>query len=97
MTSARTATELAAPLAVVDAGHLMFTRGATHLAIGVDGAMDDLYLARFEGKVPDVRVDGGIVTVRYRPGFRPPHGEITLSGPNSVDHHSPFRNVRHRG
>ena len=72
--------ELAAPLGVVEQGHLVFSRGASHLAIGVDGTMDDLFRARFEGKVPEFRTDGGTVTVRYRPGFHPPRGELTLSG-----------------
>lgn len=42
--------------------------------------MEHLFRARFDGKVPDIGVDGGIVTVRYRPSLRPVHGEITLSG-----------------
>jgi hypothetical protein len=42
--------------------------------------MEDLYRARFEGKVPDVRVDGGTVTVKYRPSLHPTRGQITLSG-----------------
>jgi hypothetical protein len=42
--------------------------------------MEDLYRARFEGKVPDVRVDRGTVTVKYRPSLHRTSGEITLSG-----------------
>jgi hypothetical protein len=42
--------------------------------------MEHLYRARFDGKAPDVGVDGGTVTVRYRPSLRPTRGEITLSG-----------------
>jgi hypothetical protein len=42
--------------------------------------MEDLYRARFDGKVPHVSVQGGTVTVRYRPALRPPRGQITLSG-----------------
>lgn len=42
--------------------------------------MEDLYRARFDGKAPDIRVDGGTVTVRYRPSLRPSHGEMSLSG-----------------
>ncbi len=80
MTRTGTAEELAAPLGAVETGRLVFTRGASHLAIGVDGSMEDLYRARFEGKVPHIRVDGGAVTVKYRPSLRPPRGEITLSG-----------------
>jgi hypothetical protein len=80
MTRTRSAEELAAPLGSVDIGRLVFARGAAHLRIGVDGSMQDLYRARFEGKVPDIRVDGGTVTVKYRPSLHPTHGEITLSG-----------------
>ena len=42
--------------------------------------MDDLYRARFEGRVPDVRTDGGTVTVRYRMSVHPTLGEIELYG-----------------
>jgi hypothetical protein len=80
MTRTGTMQELATPLGSVDVGQLVFTRGAAHLTIGVDGSMEDLYRARFEGKVPDIRVDGGTVTVKYRIGLRPPRGEIVLSG-----------------
>lgn len=80
MTSEGSAEGLAAPLGSVDTGRLVFTRGAAHLTIGVDGSMEDLYRARFDGKVPEIRLDGGTVTVKYRPSFRPTRGEITLSG-----------------
>ena len=58
MAGTRIAEELAAPLGAVDTGHLVFARGAAHLAIRVDGSMEDLYRARFEGKAPEVRVEG---------------------------------------
>ena len=80
MIRAGTTQELAAPLSSVDVGHLVFTRGASHLTIGVDGSMEDLYRARFEGKVPDIRVDGGTVTVKYRMALHSPRGAIVLSG-----------------
>ena len=80
MTRIGTEQESAAPLGSVDVGQLVFTRGAAHLTIGVDDSMEDLYRARFEGKVPDIRVDGGAVTVKYHLGLRPPRGEIVLSG-----------------
>ena len=80
MTRTRPAEELAAPLGSVDMGRLIFVRGAAHLTIEVDASMEDLYRARFEGKVPDVRVDGGTVTVKYRPSLHRTSGEITLSG-----------------
>lgn len=80
MTATRAAETLATPLGSVGEGRLVFTRGASHLRLRVDGSMDDLYRARFEGKVPDIRADGGRVAVTYRMGLRPPHGEIVLSG-----------------
>lgn len=80
MTRAGTAEELAAPLGGVVEGRLVFARGASHLTIGVDASMEDLYRARFEGKVPHVQVDGGTVSVKYRPSLRPPRGEVILSG-----------------
>ena len=80
MTTTRSAEALAAPLGSVELGRLVFVRGAAHLTIGVDASMEDLYRARFEGKVPEVRVDGGTVTVKYRPSLHPPRGELTLSG-----------------
>ena len=76
----RTAEQLRAPLGSVEAGRLTFTRGAAHLTIRADGSMEELYRARFDGKVPDVSVDGGTVAVRYRFSLHPVHGEIVLSG-----------------
>jgi hypothetical protein len=76
----RIAQEPSAPLGTVDRGQLVFARGAARLTIGVDGSMEDLYRARFEGKVPDIRAEGGTVTVKYRPSLHPPRGEITLCG-----------------
>ena len=80
MTRTTSAEELAVPLGSVNTARLVFARGAAHLTIRVDGSMEDLYRASFEGKVPDIRVDGGTVTVKYRPSLRPTRGEITLSG-----------------
>jgi hypothetical protein len=80
MPGTRIAEEMAAPLGAVDTGRLVFARGASHLKIRVDGSMEELYRARFEGKVPDVRVEGGTVTVKYRPSLHRTSGEITLSG-----------------
>jgi hypothetical protein len=80
MRNIRSAEELAAPLGSVAMGRLVFVRGAAHLTLGVDASMEDLYRSRFEGKVPDVLVDGGTVTVKYRPSLHRTSGEIMLSG-----------------
>jgi hypothetical protein len=79
MTRTRSAEELAVPLGSVNTARLVFARGAAHLTIRADDSMEDLYRAWFEGKVPAIRVDGGTVTVKYRPSLRPTRGEITLS------------------
>lgn len=79
MTTSIAQTSITQPGSVA-VGHLVFTRGASHLTIGVDGSMQDLYRARFEGKVPEIAEDEGTVTVRYRPSLRPTRGELTLSG-----------------
>jgi hypothetical protein len=95
MPETRTAQELSAPLGAVDGGHLVFARGAAHLTIRVDGSMEDLYRARFEGKVPTVRVERGTVTVKYRPSIHPPRGEITLAGwvPWTINAHAGMSDV----
>jgi len=80
MTTIDTAQELSTPMGSVDTGRLVFTRGAAQLTIGVNRSMDDLYRARFEGNVPDVRTDGGTVTVRYRMSLHPTRGKIELCG-----------------
>jgi hypothetical protein len=95
MQATRSAEELSAPLGAITTGALVFARGASHVTIRVDGAMEDLYRARFEGKVPDVRVRDGTVTVKYRPSLHPPRGEITLNGriPWTINAHAGMSQV----
>ena len=95
MAGTRTAEEMSAPLGAVDTGHLLFARGASHLRIRVDDSMEDLYRARFEGKVPEVRAEGGTVTVKYRPSLHQTRGEITLTGriPWSINAHMGMSDV----
>ena len=95
MAGTRVAEELSTPLGAVDQGHLVFARGAARLRIRVDGSMEDLYRARFEGRAPEVRVEGGTVMVRYRPSLHPARGEITLTGriPWSIDAHSGMSDI----
>jgi hypothetical protein len=95
MTTTHVGEQLSAPLGSVTAGRLVFSRGAARLRIDVDASMDDLYRARFEGKVPRFDVEGGTVTVTYRLGFRPPRGEIMLSGriPWTIEGHMGMSDV----
>jgi hypothetical protein len=54
-----------APLGSASCGRIVLVGGASHLIIGADTAMDDLYLARFEEPAPAVRMEGSTVAVRY--------------------------------
>lgn len=58
--------EASAPLGNTTAGHLLFARGVSHAHLDTDVRPEDLYAAQFEGTVPEIDVDGGSVTVRYR-------------------------------
>jgi hypothetical protein len=67
-----------AALGSASRGRIVLARGASHLLIGTDAAMDDLYRASFDEPVPEVRSEGSAVTVCYpllRPfdGARPEH------------------------
>jgi hypothetical protein len=59
-----------APLGSASRGRIVLVGGTSHLAIGADPTMDNLYRARFEEPVPGVRMEGSTVTVRY-PRLRP--------------------------
>lgn len=56
---------LSAPREGVESGRLVFAAGASRLTLCADAAMDALYQARFEGAVPEIKAEGGVVTVRY--------------------------------
>jgi DNA-binding MarR family transcriptional regulator len=60
-----------APLAGVSTGRLEYTKGAARLTLRSDRALQELYHAAFEGPAPEIRVDGGSVTVQQRRRFRP--------------------------
>lgn len=76
--------EFSAPLEGVESGRLIFASGASRLTLRADADLATLYRARFEGPVPEVRAEGGTVTVRYprRPrllDWRHRAAEIALS------------------
>jgi hypothetical protein len=77
--------DFSAPVAGVTAGHLEFRRGASRVTIRTE-AMDDLFRAHFEGPVPEVAVDRGMVAIRYRP-LSPAHwvGFAWLTDEQSAD------------
>jgi hypothetical protein len=54
-----------APLEGVERGTFVFSSWASKLVLRGDAGIAELYRAQFKGTVPEVRVDGGTVTVRY--------------------------------
>ncbi len=54
-----------APLGDLARGRLTVAAPASRLVVQADPAIADLYRARFEGPVPDVKVKDGEVTMRY--------------------------------
>jgi DNA-binding MarR family transcriptional regulator len=54
-----------APLLDVESGRLVVSSGVSRLTLRTAEGMAELYQARFEGPVPDVKVKDGVVTIRY--------------------------------
>jgi DNA-binding MarR family transcriptional regulator len=77
--------QFSAPLRSVQTGRLVFANGISRLTLGDVSGTDDLYRARFEGPVPKVRVQDGVVTFRYSRRFgglfdrRDHPGQVTLN------------------
>src|SRR5260370_19659312 len=58
--------DISAPLGETAAGRLVFSAGVNRVSIGAGAGPDQLYHAHFEGTVPEIRVQDGTVTGRYR-------------------------------
>jgi DNA-binding MarR family transcriptional regulator len=54
-----------APLGDLESGRLVFSTGAYQLIVRPGEGMNELYQARFEGTVPEVKAQDGVVTIRY--------------------------------
>jgi DNA-binding MarR family transcriptional regulator len=54
-----------APLGDLESGRLVVSSGISRLTLRADDEMAELYQARFEGPVPDVKAKDGVVTIRY--------------------------------
>jgi DNA-binding MarR family transcriptional regulator len=62
--------EHAAPVGGLERARLLFRSGANELLLrGSQDLGEDLYRARFEGPVPQVRLRDGVVTVQYKGRF----------------------------
>ncbi|WP_223258148.1 MarR family winged helix-turn-helix transcriptional regulator [Thermogemmatispora tikiterensis] len=74
-----------APLDDLPQGRLVFLSAGIRLVLRTSSEMAELYQARFKGAVPNVTVQGGVVTIRYPRQFLLLTGdqrqaEITLNG-----------------
>jgi len=58
--------EHAAPIGGLDQARLLFRSGANELLIRGISDVDDLYRAKFEGPVPQVRLRDGAVSIQYK-------------------------------
>ena len=73
-----------APLGDLKSGRLVVSSGISRLTLRTDDEMGELYQARFEGPVPDVKTKDGVVTIRYPrrlwlPGAAQREAEVILS------------------
>jgi DNA-binding MarR family transcriptional regulator len=76
--------EFSSPLGALKSARLRFMAGASKVTLRADARMPQLYVARFEGKVPTVKEEGGTISVQY-PRFslmdwRKQAAEISLNG-----------------
>ena len=60
--------EYSAPLAGATTARLLFRSGANEIAIRSGAGPTELYRAKFQGPVPQVRVRNGLVGIQYRGG-----------------------------
>lgn len=54
-----------APLGDLKSAQLVVPSGIFQLTVRADNGVADLYQARFEGPIPDVKLKDGVVTIRY--------------------------------
>jgi DNA-binding MarR family transcriptional regulator len=75
--------DFAAPVGGLTRARLQFKSGANELLLRGSPDFDDLFRARFEGQVPQVRLRDGIVSVQYKGRFqwdwRERRAEISLN------------------
>ena len=58
--------EFAAPIGGLGRARLLFRSGANELLVRGSSDFDDLYRAKFDGPVPQVRLRDGIVSIQYK-------------------------------
>ncbi|HEX9039005.1 MAG TPA: MarR family transcriptional regulator [Ktedonobacterales bacterium] len=77
--------DFSAPLGALASGQLTVASGGASLVLRARASMPELYEARFEGPLPEVKANDGVVTVRYPRQFLgmgawQSSADITLNG-----------------
>ena len=67
-TTSSSARTFSAPLGHVMRGSLVFSRGVSNVTVRVDPTLPVLFEARFEGEIPEVTVEDGLVEIAYDRG-----------------------------
>jgi DNA-binding MarR family transcriptional regulator len=62
--------EHAAPIGGLSRARLLFKAGAHELLLRGTSDIDELYRAKFDGSVPQVRLRDGVVTIQYKGGWQ---------------------------
>jgi len=75
--------EHAAPIGALDRARLLFRSGANELLVKGSSDIDELYRARFDGPVPQIRLRDGVVSIQYKGRFqwdwRDRRGDVALN------------------
>jgi DNA-binding MarR family transcriptional regulator len=75
--------EHAAPIGALDRARLLFRSGASELLVKGSSDIEDLYRARFDGPVPQIRLREGVVSIQYKGRFqwdwRDRRGDVALN------------------
>lgn len=75
--------EHSAPVGGLDRARLLFRSGANELLVKGSADIEDLYRARFDGPVPQVRLRDGVVSIQYKGRFqwdwRDRRGDVALN------------------
>lgn len=72
------------PLGNVERGRLVISSGNTRVTVRANVALAELYQVKFEGATPDVKVNDGVITIRYprrtaQQGGKQPMAHIELN------------------
>src|SRR3954463_15379563 len=82
--------EYAAPIGGLSRARLLFRSGANELLVRGSSEFEDLYRAKFDGPVPQVRLRDGIVSIQYKGrlqwDWRQRRADLALNGGGPLGH-----------